>query len=391
MSIGGLISGLRGAGSLCASALLLLFILAVPPAADAFIYWGDFQDGAVGRAGNDGTGVNPKFITGGSGTRAVAVSATHVYWANENSNSIGRANIDGTGVNNSFITGVTDPTGVAVNGSAIFWSTIGGPIGRADIDGSNKKPNFIPGPELSCGVALDSGHVYWADDATGSPAYIGRASLDGFNVKLDYVTIPGTSFPCGVAVNTANIFWSEPGFLAPNGTRIGRANTNTGLGADPSIIGDASAPCGVALDGSHLYWANAAINTIGRANTDTTAVNQTFIATGGDEICGVAVDALVAPPPPPAAAPTDIVAPATKIAKGPGRKLDEGIAKFSFTSNETGSTFKCKLDGRKTADCKSPKRYRHLKPGRHTFRVWAIDAAGNKDPTPAKRRFRVPG
>lgn len=26
----------------------------------------------------------------------------------------------------------------------------------------------------------------------------------------------------------------------------------------------------------------------------------------------------------------------------------------------------------------------------HTFRVWAIDPAGNKDPTPAKRRFRVP-
>jgi hypothetical protein len=55
-----------------------------------------------------------------------------------------------------------------------------------------------------------------------------------------------------------------------------------------------------------------------------------------------------------------------------------------------GSTSACKLDARKAARCRSPKRYKHLKPGRHTFKAWAIDAAGNKDPTPAKRKFRVP-
>ncbi len=83
-------------------------------------------------------------------------------------------------------------------------------------------------------------------------------------------------------------------------------------------------------------------------------------------------------------------APQTKILKGPGVALAKGKAKFRFSSSEAGSPFECKLDRRKVARCKPPKKYSHLKPGKHSFKVWAIDAAGNKDQTPAKRRFRVP-
>jgi hypothetical protein len=86
----------------------------------------------------------------------------------------------------------------------------------------------------------------------------------------------------------------------------------------------------------------------------------------------------------------DTTPPQTRIVKGPGKKLAKGTAKFRFRSSEAGSTFKCKLDRRKVGRCKSPRTYKRLKPGRHVFKVWAIDAAGNKDPTPAKRRFRVP-
>ena len=96
-------------------------------------------------------------------------------------------------------------------------------------------------------------------------------------------------------------------------------------------------------------------------------------------------------PPKPREDAPDVIPPKTKITKGPGHKLAEGRAKFSFSSSEAGSSFQCKLDGRGMLPCKSPRRFSHLKPGRHTFRVWATDAAGNKDPTPAKRRFRVPG
>jgi CSLREA domain-containing protein len=65
--------------------------------------------------------------------------------------------------------------------------------------------------------------------------------------------------------------------------------------------------------------------------------------------------------------------------------------RFFFASNERGSRFQCSLDGGSFRSCKSPKRYRGLAPGKHVFRVRAIDRAGNVDPTPAKRRFRVLG
>jgi streptogramin lyase len=359
--------------------------------ASAFIYWADAENGWIGRAANDGTGVEPNFIRTGALPVAVAVDSAHVYWANQNGNSIGRADIDGANANNGFVTGVTNPSGVAVNGSKVFWGTLAGTIGRANLDGSNKQPSLVSGLAEPCGLALDSGHVYWAEIESGTPAYIARAGFDGSNLQLHYVTIPGTSFPCGVAVNSTNIFWTEPGFFG-GGTRIGRANTNTGEGADPNLIGGGSAPCGAALDATHLYWANSEGRTIGRANTDATAVNQSFIATGGGNICGVAVDSLSLPPvaPQPEHVLADINPPQTKIAKGPGSKLSKGKATFRFRSTESGSSFACKLDKRKVKPCHSPKSYAGLKSGKHVFRVWATDAAGNKDPTPAKRAFRVP-
>jgi hypothetical protein len=33
--------------------------------------------------------------------------------------------------------------------------------------------------------------------------------------------------------------------------------------------------------------------------------------------------------------------------------------------------------------------YKHLKPGKHSFTIEAIDPAGNVDPTPAKKRWTV--
>lgn len=376
-------------GAALALVLCAALLLAAP--ASAFIYWADTQNQTIGRAANDGSEADDAFIHAGALPFAVAVDSSHIYWANQNGNSIGRANIDGSGVDNSFITSVLKPTGVAVNATSIFWSTLEGQIGKADLDGGNVNLNLVTGPAEPCGVALDSGHVYWGDIATGTPAYIGRAGLDGSNKQLTYVTIPGTSYPCGVAVNSANIFWTEPGIFG-GGTRIGRANTNTGTGADPSFIGDAQTPCGIAASGSQIYWANSESDTIARANSDGTAVNQSFVVTGGKEVCGVAVDGLSKPPqpaPPPTSTP-DKTPPQTTIARGPGNKLAQGKAKFSFRSSEPGSTFTCKLDKRKARPCHSPKTYTGLKPSRHLFKVWATDKAGNKDQTAAKKRFRVP-
>lgn len=82
----------------------------------------------------------------------------------------------------------------------------------------------------------------------------------------------------------------------------------------------------------------------------------------------------------------DKTAPQTTILK---KKVKGRTAKFKFVSSEAGSTFECKLDKKKFKPCRSPKKYKRLKPGKHVFQVRAIDAAGNRDKTPATRRFRI--
>jgi hypothetical protein len=63
---------------------------------------------------------------------------------------------------------------------------------------------------------------------------------------------------------------------------------------------------------------------------------------------------------------------------------------FNFRSSEPGSTFHCKLDKGPMVACPSSARFGGLRPGRHRLEAFSTDAAGNKDPTPAVARFRVP-
>jgi hypothetical protein len=65
-------------------------------------------------------------------------------------------------------------------------------------------------------------------------------------------------------------------------------------------------------------------------------------------------------------------------------------AMFRFGSTEPGSRFRCKIDRRPLAGCRSPKVYRHLAPGSHVFRVAAINPAGKPDLSPAVVRFQIP-
>lgn len=85
--------------------------------------------------------------------------------------------------------------------------------------------------------------------------------------------------------------------------------------------------------GSQVYWANAGTNTIGRANTNSTGVNQNFTATGGKSICGVAVDALSPPPPPPSPEPPSN---AFRIGR-PKLNKKKGTATLALTSQAAGT------------------------------------------------------
>jgi hypothetical protein len=85
----------------------------------------------------------------------------------------------------------------------------------------------------------------------------------------------------------------------------------------------------------------------------------------------------------------DTTAPNAKIKKRPKNRSDDDSPTFKFSSDEPGSTFKCKLDHKPFKKCKSPKTFHGLDPGKHTFKVKAIDVAGNVDSTPAKDKFTV--
>jgi hypothetical protein len=92
--------------------------------------------------------------------------------------------------------------------------------------------------------------------------------------------------------------------------------------------------------------------------------------------------------------PPDETPPATMITRIVVNS-NKGKAKVRFTGSDQGQpqshpiTFRCRLDGRGYAPCSSPKRYRNLRAGRHKIRVRARDKAGNLDPTPASRTFRI--
>ena len=86
--------------------------------------------------------------------------------------------------------------------------------------------------------------------------------------------------------------------------------------------------------------------------------------------------------------PVDREAPRTtlRVRVAPGNPR---VFVFELRSNETGGTFRCKLDKRKWRACRSPFRVRGLDLGRHTLKARAIDPSGNVDKSPAVARFTV--
>ncbi len=85
--------------------------------------------------------------------------------------------------------------------------------------------------------------------------------------------------------------------------------------------------------------------------------------------------------------------PQTKLRRHPAKLLrvapgKRKLVSFRFSASEPGTHFRCKLDAKPYASCHSPRAYK-VGPGRHAFRLFAIDAAGNRDRTPALFKFKV--
>jgi hypothetical protein len=72
------------------------------------------------------------------------------------------------------------------------------------------------------------------------------------------------------------------------------------------------------------------------------------------------------------AAGTPPVPPDTRITGKPAKRTKKKTAAFRFVSSLPGSRFECRLDRAGWTDCRSPKKLKKLKPGKHVFRVRAI-------------------
>ncbi len=133
-----------------------------------------------------------------------------------------------------------------------------------------------------------------------------------------------------------------------------------------SIDGVAATACTSPLttaelgDGSHSFEVTA---TDGLGNKDPSAAKRTFTV--------------------------DTTSPQTSIDAGPEGDTTDRSPLFSFSANET-ATFKCLLDAGPPVPCNGTfQPSADLAFGPHTFAVLATDTAGNPDPTPAERTFRV--
>jgi hypothetical protein len=84
-----------------------------------------------------------------------------------------------------------------------------------------------------------------------------------------------------------------------------------------------------------------------------------------------------------------VVAPETILGKRPAGTIHSRRVTFRFNANIAGSSFQCKLDRKPFKACRSPKTYKGLAEGKHTFKVRAIGPTGLVDQTPGKRNFKV--
>ncbi len=86
----------------------------------------------------------------------------------------------------------------------------------------------------------------------------------------------------------------------------------------------------------------------------------------------------------------DTTPPDTTILTGPTGTTSDNDPAFTFSSTEPGGTFMCKLDANAEEACDGgSKSYSNLADGPHTFAVYACDAAGNCDASPASRSWTI--
>ncbi|WP_395245162.1 RHS repeat-associated core domain-containing protein [Agromyces sp. MMS24-K17] len=158
----------------------------------------------------------------------------------------------------------------------------------------------------------------------------------------------------------------------------------------PSASTDVDAQCVLRAGADGGYDVIAALEPGATTWTDTGLVDGTtyvYAVQAVDDLGHAGARSLAA-----SAIPTDDrdrTAPDTAIATGPAPEVSEGVAAFTFTSTEEGSSFECAVDDADWSACASPLDLSGLGVGDHRFRVRATDPAGNTEAEPAEWTWKV--
>lgn len=84
----------------------------------------------------------------------------------------------------------------------------------------------------------------------------------------------------------------------------------------------------------------------------------------------------------------DVTPPETTLTMVPDELTSLAVARFHFESSEAASVFRCRLDEGSDEPCTAPYEV-SVAEGLRRFRVHAVDAAGNADPSAAEHMWRV--
>jgi DNA-binding beta-propeller fold protein YncE len=267
--------------------------------------------------------------------------------------------------------------------------------------------NSTQGLDGAAGVTVssDGASVYVASRTDGAIVRFNRNAVGALSGP-SCIEDPPIDESCGASAE--GLFGATGVALSPLGDSVHVASFAGGPGGDNAVVSFGRAPDG-ALTGLGCFEdppidENCGASAEGLAGASGLAVgpeSRTLHVASETDDALVRFDREIAAAVPPAAPPAPLApatdpAPETMIGKGPRRKGRARRPGFSFGSNEVGATFLCRLLGkrvpaalRQLVPCVSPFRLPRLGPGKKSFQVSAMDAAGNVDPTPALFAFKI--
>ncbi|WP_159439859.1 Ig-like domain-containing protein [Pontibacter lucknowensis] len=178
---------------------------------------------------------------------------------------------------------------------------------------------------------------------------------------------------------------SVPDLLSSSDTGISNSDNITNDNT-PTFSGTATAGYTVTL-----YSGGSAVGTAQADASGKWTITSSSLADGAHSMTAITVDGTGSQSPASAALTVviDTTAPNTTITASPAAATNATSATFTFTSDETVSTFQASVDGSPFTIAASPLTLTGLSEGTHTVQIQAMDAAGNLDPTPASYTWTV--